>query len=142
MKRIIGILLAIVPIAFLPGCSTMQSMTGQSSGLTSLLTQQLGVSSTQATGGVGAMLKLAQEKLSAGDFDQVAKAIPGADKYLATAKQFLGGANVGSASGLQGIFSKLGMSSDMVDKFKPIVTDYVGKQGGANAGNLLAGVLK
>jgi hypothetical protein len=35
-----------------------------------------------------------------------------------------------------------GMSSDMVGKFAPIVTDYVGKAGGDRAKNLLAGVLK
>ena len=39
------------------------------------------------------MLALAQQKLAAGDFDQVAKAIPGADKYLASAKQLLGTTN-------------------------------------------------
>ena len=141
MNKILALLL-LATAAFLPACSSMESMMGgQSSGLVSALTQQLGVTDTQAAGGVGGMLKLAQEKLSAGDFDQVAKAIPGADKYLATAKQFLGGANVGSASGLQGIFSKLGMSPDMVDKFKPIVTDYVSKNGGEKAGSLLAGTL-
>jgi hypothetical protein len=142
MTRIIPILL-LLTAALLSGCSSMDSMMGgQSSALLKQLTSQLGVTDTQAAGGVGGMLKLAQEKLSAGDFDQVAKAIPGADKYLATAKQFLGGTNVGSAAGLQGIFSKLGMSPDMVDKFKPIVSDYVSKNGGEKAGSLFAGALK
>ena len=31
---------------------------------------------------------------------------------------------------------------NMLSQFAPIVTDYVGKAGGAQAGNLLAGVLK
>ena len=126
----------------MPGCSQMKGMTGDSSGLTSLLTKQLGVTDTQASGGVGSMLKLAQEKLSAGDFDQIAKAIPGSDKYLASAKQLLGGANVGDKAGLQSAFSKLGMSPSMVDKFTPIVTQFVGGTGGEQAKNLLAGVLK
>jgi hypothetical protein len=129
--------------AFLPGCSSMDSMMGgQSSGLVNLLSSQLGVSETQASGGVGSILKLAQEKLSAGDFDQVAKAIPGADKYLAQAKQLLGGGNVGDKAGLQSAFSKLGMSPDMVGKFSPIVTQFVSQSGGSQAGSLLAGVLK
>ena len=128
--------------ACLPGCSSMESMMGQSADVTKLLSQQLGVTDTQASGGVGSILKLAQEKLSAGDFDQVAKAIPGADKYLAQAKQLLGGANIGNKAGLQGAFSKLGMSPDMVDKFSPILTQFVGKSGGTQAGNLLSGVLK
>lgn len=142
MKRLFTIAALLFVAVFLPGCASMQSMTGQSAGLTSLLTQQLGVTDTQAGGGVGSILKLAQEKLSAGDFDQVAKAIPGADKYLAQAKQLLGGGNIGNKAGLQGAFSKLGMSPDMVDKFSPILTQFVSKSGGSQAGNLLAGVLK
>ena len=88
------------------------------------------------------MLKLAQEKLAAGDFDQIAKAVPGADKYLANAKQLLGGANVGDKAGLQSAFSKLGMSPSMVDKFTPILTQFVGQTGGDKAKNSLASVLK
>jgi len=34
------------------------------------------------------------------------------------------------------------MSPDMLNKFAPIVTDYVGKAGGDQASRLLAGLLK
>ena len=142
MYRLLAFAACLVVAASMPGCSQVQSMAGDSSGLTSLLTKQLGVTDTQATGGVGSMLKLAQEKLAAGDFDKIAKAIPGSDKYLASAKQLLGGANVGDKAGLQSAFSKLGMSPSMVDKFTPIVTQFVGGTGGEQAKNLLASVLK
>ncbi|HEX4987033.1 MAG TPA: DUF2780 domain-containing protein [Burkholderiales bacterium] len=144
MMRTLAAVATFLIASLLPGCAEMKSMTGQSSSsaLTGLLTQQLGVTETQATGGVGSILKLAQEKLSAGDFDQVAKAVPGADKYLAQARQLLGGGNVGDKAGLQSAFSKLGMGSDMVSKFSPIVTQFVGQSGGSQAGSLLAGVLK
>jgi hypothetical protein len=142
MYRLFAFAACLLAVACMPGCSEMKSMAGNSSGLTSLLTKQLGVTDTQASGGVGSMLKLAQEKLSAGDFDQIAKAIPGSDKYLASAKQLLGGANVGDKAGLQSAFSKLGMSPSMVDKFTPIVTQFVGGTGGEQAKNLLAGALK
>ena len=142
MQRILTAAL-LFAAALLAACSSMDSMMGgQSADVTKLLSSQLGVTDTQASGGVGSILKLAQEKLSAGEFDQVAKAIPGADKYLAQAKQLLGGGNIGDKAGLQGAFSKLGMSPDMVDKFAPILTQFVGKSGGGQAGNLLASVLK
>jgi hypothetical protein len=51
----------------------------------------------------------------------------------------------GSASGLAtaaSAFSKLGLSPDMVAKAVPVLTSFVSKSGGANAGSLLAGVLK
>jgi Protein of unknown function VcgC/VcgE (DUF2780) len=49
------------------------------------------------------------------------------------------------ASGLAGaasVFSKLGLSSDMVGKAVPVLTSYVTKSGGSKAGSLLAGALK
>ena len=142
MYRILAFAVCLVAAVAMPGCAEMKSMGGDSSGLTSLLTKQLGVTDTQASGGVGSMLKLAQEKLAAGDFDKIAKAIPGSDKYLASAKQLLGGANIGDKAGLQSAFSKLGMSPSMVDKFTPIVTQFVGGTGGEQAKNLLASALK
>ena len=142
MNRLAAIAVCLLLATFLPGCAEMKSMTGQSADLTSLLTKQLGVTDTQASGGVGSMLKLAQEKLAAGDFDTVAKAIPGADKYLASAKQLLGGGNIVDKAGLQSAFSKLGMSPSMVDQFTPVVTQFVGQTGGDKAKNLLSGVLK
>ncbi|HVY08230.1 MAG TPA: DUF2780 domain-containing protein [Burkholderiales bacterium] len=142
MKKLIAAIAMLISAAFLPGCAQMQSAMGDSTALTSLVTKQLGVSDSQATGGIGAMLKLAQEKLSAGDFDQVAKAIPGTSKYLDSAKKLLGGGNVGDAAGLQSAFSKLGLSPDMVGKFKTILTQFAGQSGNSNAASLLAGALK
>jgi hypothetical protein len=140
MLRNLGIAISLLLAGCLTACSQMQSMAGQD--LTGMFTKQLGVTETQAAGGVGAMLKLAQEKLAAGDFDQVANAIPGAPEYLAKAKQLLGGGNIGNKAGLQDAFFKLGMSSEMVDKFTPILTQFVGQTGGEQAKNLLAGALK
>ena len=142
MYRGIYIAAVLILAALLPGCESMKSMTGSAPDLTGLLTKQLGVSESQATGGVGSMLQLAQEKLSAGEFDSITKVIPSSQKYLDAAKKLLGGGKVGDASGLQSAFSKLGMSPDMVNKFKPIVTNYVGELGGPQAKSLLEGALK
>ena len=73
---------------------------------------------------------------------KIAQAIPGSQKYLDSAKQLLGGGKVGNLAGLTSAFSKLGMQPDMVDKFKRIVTEYVGKTGGDQAKSLLTSALK
>lgn len=89
------------------------------------------------------MLTLAQEKLTSGQFDKVAKYIPGADKYVGMAKSL--GAVTGPLGGMSGLTSamdKLGISPDTTAKFIPAVTNYVGKAGGPNVGNMLAGVFK
>ena len=144
MNRNFAFALVLFAAGLLGACAQMDSVMGvaSSTGLTSTLVNRLGVSETQAAGGVGSILAFAQQHLAAGDFDLIAKAIPGSDKYLSMAKQLLGGTSIGDKAGLQGAFSKLGMSPDMVSQFTPIVTDYVGKAGGQQAGNLLAGVLK
>jgi len=144
MYRSLCVSAVLVLAALLPGCESMKSMTGGGAtpDLTSLLTKELGVSENQANGGVGSMLQLAKAKLSAGEFDSIAKVIPGSQKYLDTAKKLLGGSDVTDASGLQSAFSKLGMSPDMVNKFKPILTNYVGQLGGPQVKSLLESALK
>ena len=48
-----------------------------------------------------------------------------------------GGAPVGSLAAVQKVFSKLGMSPDMVSKFAPFLTNAVGSVGGPElAGSL------
>ena len=73
------------------GCAGMPSM-GASDILTGLLTNQLGVTSNQAIGGVGSILSLAKERLSSMDFMTLSKFIPGTDAYMKTAKD-LGAVN-------------------------------------------------
>ena len=144
MNRNLAFAALVFCAALLNACSSMQSMMGMgsSASLPATLSNQLGVTESQATGGTGAILAFAQQRLVAGDFDLVAKAIPGSEQYLGLAKQLLGAVPISDKAGLQSAFSKLGMSPDMVDKFAPIVTDYVGKGGGDQAKNLLASVLK
>jgi len=117
-------------------------MSAGSSSLMSMLSGQLGVTQNQAEGGVGSMLKLAQEKLAKGDFDKVAAAIPGASKYLDKAKS-LGAysGSVGNMAGLNSALGKLGIPPETAAKFMPLVTDYVGKIGGKQVGALLKSAL-
>lgn len=107
------------------------------------LTSQLGVTETQAQGGIGAYLTLLQEKLAKGDFDKITSLVPGASKYMESAKKL--GAVAGplqNLAGLNGALGKLGMSSESTSKFVPTVTDYLGKVGGDSVQKMLAGALK
>jgi hypothetical protein len=54
----------------------------------------------------------------------------------------LGGSPLKSITDVQGAFSKLGMSPDMVGKFAPVLTDTVGKSAGPQVADLLAGAFK
>ena len=123
------------------------------------LTQQLGVTKAQATGGAGAIFGLAKSKLSPENFSKVAAAVPGMSGFLKAAPAAgqggtsggtspmgsLGSMVPGGAGGLAslaGSFNSLGMSPSMVSKFAPVLQNYVGAKGGASTASLLSGVLK
>lgn len=109
------------------------------------LTSQLNIDPTQAEGGLGAIAKLAQEKLAAGDFSQLTDAIPGFDTMAANAPEAesggfggllsgamsaFGGESAGNIAQLVGMFDKVGLDADMVTKFAPIVMQFAQEQGG------------
>jgi len=108
--------------------------------LTTSITKAMGVTTAQATGGVGAMLQAAAEKLNAQDMQTITKAVPGANNYLEAAQKALGGAKISELGGVEGAFKKLGLTPEMVEQLKPQVLDYVGKYS-PSARGLLASVL-
>lgn len=142
MYRISTLGAVLIAMTFLvSGCAEMQSA-GLVDPLVKLLSSQLGVTTDQATGGVGSTLTLAKEKLNGTDFTTLTKAIPGSDTYMKAAKD-LGAVTgpIGDKMGLQTAFSKLGMGSDMVGKFSGLLSDFVGKAGGETTQKILAAVL-
>jgi hypothetical protein len=144
----------ILGLGLTPVFASTQSLVG-------VLTDKLGVSEAQATGGAGSIFNLAKSRLSGEDFGKVAGAVPGMESLLAAAPESdaksgaagsaasatssMLGQKTGDLAGLTslvGPFSKLGLSSDMIGKFVPIVLNYVGGNGGTGVQSLLASVLK
>ena len=71
--------------------------------LLQMLTSQLNVSEEQASGGAGLLFKLAQDKLSSGEFSQIASAIPGINDLISSAPE-----SGGLASAIGGLASSFG----------------------------------
>lgn len=120
--------------------------------LVGLLTKNLGVTDQQAEGGAGAIFNSAAQQMSAEDFAKVSDAMPEVGSLIAaapaadTGSGTLGGLSstlsksgggMASLADLAGSFSKLGLSSDMVGKFIPIVLEYAQAQGGDEIAGLL-----
>lgn len=125
------------------------------------LTQSLGIQEEQAKGGAGLLFKMAHEKLGAEKFAQVSEAVPGMSEMLAAAPEAGGGVAGalggmagglggmagglgGKAAGLAGLaggFTQLGLNPASIQKFVPIVLNFVQNKGGDNVRNILAGVL-
>lgn len=127
------------------------SAQAQGPDLVQMLTSQLGISGEQATSGAGAIFEYAKDNLSADDFSTIAKGIPGMDQMLEMAPEpenssALGGvlgnadSSLGGLAGLASSFESLGLDADMVNKFMPIVSDYVGSVSGDQAMALLQGL--
>ncbi len=115
------------------------------------LVSNLGINEGQAKGGAGLLFNLAKDKLGSGEFQQLTTAIPDITKLmnaapepgaggglmgaLGSAASALGGLGgkmegIGNLAQLAGGFSQLGLSTDMVGKFIPIVLSFVQNQGG------------
>jgi hypothetical protein len=132
------------------------------------LVSSLGVNEDQAKGGAGLLFNLAKEKLGAGEFQQLADKIPGVSDLLGAAPApsaaasagggmmgALGGVasslgagglgdklgGLGNLANLASGFSQLGLSSDMVGKFVPVVLSFVQNQGGDSMKGLLEKVM-
>ena len=121
--------------------------------LVGALSKELGATPEQAAGAAGALFNLAKSRLEPAEFAQVSKAVPGMESLLRAAPAVGGAIGTsgalsqlpGSAAGLASAasaFSKLGLQPDMVGKAVPVLTSFVTKSGGADAGRLLAGALK
>ena len=120
------------------------------------LSKELGSTPEQAAGAAGALFDVAKGRLKPEEFSQISAAVPGMPSLLSAAPAATSGAKgatgtsglgkmAGSAMGLAGAasaFSKLGLDPKLVSKAVPVLTSFVSKSGGANVGNLLAGVLK
>ena len=148
----------VIAMAWITTALAAQTPTLANPELAGALAKEIGGTAEQAEGAAGVLFGLAKTRLKAEDWTKVAGAVPGMDGLLkaapaaAAATSGLGGALAGAlpkeASDLGGLasaassFQKLGLKPEMVAMAVPVLTDYVSKMGGAEVGNLLAGVLK
>ncbi|QFU20646.1 DUF2780 domain-containing protein [Shewanella eurypsychrophilus] len=122
-----------------------QAAQTQNNDLVSSVMTQLGLNQSQAEGGLGSLLSLAQSSLNSNEFGSIASAIPGVDALLSAAPELdnesgMSGllAKAGDfGSSLQGgaqvydAFEKLGISKELAAPMIDIVKGYLD----ANAGD-------
>jgi len=125
-----------------------------SSSLLSALTSQLGVTDTQATGGLGSLMQVAQGSLSTDDFSSLSDSVPNMSTLLAAAPSLTSSDSTsgvtdllasagGAASSISTIatltkqFEALGLSSDMISQFASIATSYFTSSDNSTASSLL-----
>ena len=136
----------------LAGCSTTDTAAQaanafQGDALMSVLTNStgggLGLTETQAAGGLGSVMSLANSKLPAADYEALAKVLPNTEKYIAAATQ--AGVltdPITDVTRLNSAMRKLGITPDKASTMLGQVNNYVEKVGGDSARNIVASLWK
>lgn len=94
--------------------------------LVSTLTDELGVTKEQATGGAAALLAMAQENLSAENLSKLSETVPGLESLLGNSEML---SSITNLESVQAAFTKLGLESSMVEQFAPVVQSFLEEQG-------------
>ena len=120
------------------GCAGPSSSLANNQLVQSIM-KQVGASYSQAVGGSGALLNVAQNKLPAADAAQLSNAVPGMKQIVEQSKS-LGGfsGNLNSLADAKAVMSKLGMSPSQTSQMPQAVAGYVESAAGPDlAGTLM-----
>ncbi len=109
---------------------TSQVSSQSESPLIGMLTNQLGVSPTQATSGAGAMLALASNSLSGDNTSELSQLIPGMSSLQSSTPGLLSMAT--NMRAVNDVFSTLGLDPSMIAQFAPVILNYLTKQGASS----------
>jgi len=143
MKRTLLLILVISLLTSLIGCSGGGSKDAMLSSLTSdpavqLLAEHAGVTADQAVGGLGAIMSLAKNKVSAEDFSKLTSGLPSTQKYMDAASKMGVKSDIKDMIDLKGAYEKLGMSEQAASQFTPTAINYIRSAGGDAAAGVLS----
>ncbi|MCZ4372241.1 DUF2780 domain-containing protein [Vibrio diazotrophicus] len=112
--------------------SSTLSQTESNSALLTQITSQLPVSDTQAAGGVGSLLALAQNQLSDANSSELETLLPGLNQLTSLSESSSAIAKIADMEAVNNVFNKLGLDSSMVSQFAPLVLQYLTSQGASS----------
>ena len=112
--------------------SSTLSQTESNSALLTQITSQLPVSDTQAAGGVGSLLALAQSQLSDANSSELETLLPGLNQLTSLSESSSAIAKIADMEAVNNVFNKLGLDSSMVSQFAPLVLQYLTSQGASS----------
>lgn len=128
--------------------STTDQAIDFAAGLVPALSESLGVSSKQASGGLGALFGLAKDNVSAADFSTLSQSVPDMSSLLSSAPEVAGaGDSMGGLLGSAGKYGKamtgakevyeqfsvLGLDASQVGQYMNIAMSYFQSEGGQAA---------
>ncbi len=108
------------------------SQAESNSALLTQVTSQLPVSETQAAGGVGSLLTLAQNQLSDSNSSELESLLPGLDQLTSLTGSSSTLSNITDMEAVNNVFNQLGLDSSMVSQYAPVILQYLTSQGASS----------
>ncbi len=102
------------------------------SALVNQITSQLPVSKTQATGGIGSLLSLAQNQLGDSDLIELQGLIPGIDQLTSLNSSGSTLSTITDLESVNKIFNQLGLDSSMVSQYASLIMQYLTSRGASS----------
>ena len=120
---------------------TISPEPAKSSGILSSITDSLGVTSTQASGGTAAIMQYAKSQTSKSDYSALTNSVPGLSDIGSS--PMLDGliGSISSVPAVNSAFEALGMDASMVKQFIPLIQKYIGSSGGASSQSIITKAL-
>jgi hypothetical protein len=106
------------------------------------LSTRLGISTTQAGRGVGAVLAMARGFLTEQDYRVIAAAVPDAEQLAqAATAQGVVTRPIDDKDDLAAVFDQIGIPADAAARFVPVMRAWLVQQGAPDAGDLVSRVM-
>jgi len=123
------------------GCSGVSSYSGLANNeLVQSIMKQVGATSSQAIGGSGALLNLAQNKLPEADATKLSQSVPGMNQIVEQSKSLGGFSKISSLADANAVMAKLGMNASQASQMPQAVAGYVESKTGPDVAGLLQNI--
>ena len=109
-----------------------------SGGIVSSITNSLGVSPTQATGGTAAIMQYVKSQTSASDFSSLTKSVPGLSDMGSNSIVSDVTSSINTANDVTSAFNTLGLDASMVKQFVPVIKNYIVNSGGESSKTVIS----
>jgi hypothetical protein len=121
--------------------SGVSSEKNESDSLISEVKQETGLSTTQATGAIGALMGYAQNNISPNDYSTITDKVPGLSSYTSSPMIAPIVSSLTSSDMVKTTLKGFGVEPSMVTTIVPIVINYVSSTAGESSGNILSSAL-
>lgn len=122
--------------------SGLTSSESKKNSLVDTISSSLGVTNTQAAGGITALLGNAATKMSKEDVSSLTSKVPEVSSFMgndSSTSNLI--SSLASNSTVQEQFSALGLDTAMVSKFTPIILDFINSEAGSTLMNIVKAAL-